>query len=324
MWRSSLAGWRRQHFIPRARRSASSRLGVSAFAAGGTVGLAIGPPAVVLLTANGGLGAAPWLMLPGLVLAVVLRRVLPAAPRPRRENAAAHPRLLRGQVAVLTAVAALAALASVTFVAAMPLWLTQHHGLDEHHALIGWTLAIFSIACASGGVVGSWLASRIDVRILVPAALVLSALPLGLALAAKPETVPFFAFVIAGGTLLNAPMPVLVVAAQQAAPHTPSSASGMVMGFASGVAGVMYFAVGALAEATTLSAGMVVGCLAVVPAAAVALLAICPTSTSLNRRLALGVPATCGCAATPADHVHDDAPLLPGQDALPALAVIRA
>jgi len=281
----------------------SRGLGVSAFAAGGTIGLAIGPLAVVLLTANGGLGAAPWLMVPGLALAIAVWRVVPATARSPRVDPASRAPMLRGPVAMLAAVATLASLASVTFISAMPLWLTQHHGLGDQSALIGWTLAAFSLACAGGGLVGSWLAGRVDVRVLVPTAFLLSAVPLCFALLAQPGRVAYFALVIAGGTLLNAPMPVLVVAAQKAAPNATAAASGMVMGFATGTAGVLYLAVGVLADATTLSFGFIVGLLGVVPASAVALWVICPTSAALNKRLAFGVPATCGCAATPASDV---------------------
>jgi hypothetical protein len=146
----------------------------------------------------------------------------------------------------------------------------------------------------------------VDVRVLVPTALLLSAVPLGLALVATPGTGAYFAFVIVGGMLLNAPGPVLVVAAQAAAPNAAAAASGMVMGFATGTAGVVYLGVGILADATTLSVGFVVGLLAVVPASAVALWALCPTSASLNQRLALRVPATCGCSATPTIDVPAD------------------
>jgi MFS transporter, FSR family, fosmidomycin resistance protein len=62
----------------------------------------------------------------------------------------------------------------------------------------------------------------------------------------------------------------LVVAAQDLAPKAIATASGLLMGFAGGVAGLLYIGIGWLQETVGLMVAMQVGFLAVVPAAVLA------------------------------------------------------
>ena len=59
-----------------------AQLAVSLFSAGGMLGLAVGPLAVLLIAAHAGIGFTPLLMVPGVVLGGVMWRFLPADPRP--------------------------------------------------------------------------------------------------------------------------------------------------------------------------------------------------------------------------------------------------
>jgi MFS transporter, FSR family, fosmidomycin resistance protein len=54
--------------------------------------------------------------------------------------------------------------------------------------------------------------------------------------------------VAAAGALVNAGLPLMVVAAQDLAPHAMGAASGLLMGFTWGTAGLLYVGIGALQE----------------------------------------------------------------------------
>ena len=80
----------------------------------------------------------------------------------------------------------------------------------------------------------------------------------------EPGGPAYFLMAGLGGALVNAGLPLKIVTAQELAPRAVPSASGMLMGFAMGVAGLVYVGVGALQEAVGLApaASLVNGTLA--------------------------------------------------------------
>lgn len=63
----------------------------------------------------------------------------------------------------------------------------------------------------------------------------------------------------------------MIVSAQALAPHSVAAASGMLMGLATGIAGVAYIAVGKLQELIGITDALSIAYLALVPGAALAL-----------------------------------------------------
>lgn len=63
----------------------------------------------------------------------------------------------------------------------------------------------------------------------------------------------------------------MILSAQDLAPGSGGAASGMVMGFAAGAAGVLYIGIGALQEAVGFTGALTLAYVALVPAALVAL-----------------------------------------------------
>ena len=98
-----------------------AELAVSVFSAGGMVGLAFGPLAVLLVAAHAGLGFSPLLMLPGVAFGALLWWALPEDPprvaTPRLRDA---PHLLRGPVGPLALAGTLAVVAVTTFGVGVP------------------------------------------------------------------------------------------------------------------------------------------------------------------------------------------------------------
>ncbi|TMR95738.1 MFS transporter [Nonomuraea basaltis] len=141
-------------------------LGVGLFTAGGMIGFALGPVLILSMVSAYGVAVTPWLMAPGILLAVLIFALLPDwephGHRPLRTLF--QLRLLRGPIGGLTVASSLASVAFVTFTSSLPLWLVREHGLATDDALIGWTLAAFSLAAGVGSVLGGMLAPRLGRR----------------------------------------------------------------------------------------------------------------------------------------------------------------
>lgn len=159
----------------------------------------------------------------------------------------------------------------------MPLWLVRVHGVAHDWVLIGWTLATFSRAAAVGGIVAGLFAAWVERRLLVAGTTLLAPLPLFALFQFEPGGPAYFVAAGLGGALVNASLPLKIVTAQELAPRAVASASGMLMGFAMGIAGLLYVGIGALQEAIGL-----------VPAASVAYAGLMPAAllafVTLSRR----------------------------------------
>ena len=245
-----------------------SGLMVSLFSAGGMIGFAIGPVVVLAVVGAVGLAGTAWLMLPGLLLAGVLWLAMPPDARADgQRHRLVDLGLLRGPVGALVVAGVLADLAFVTFLSAMPLWLVAEQGVAADAPLVGWTLSAFALAAGVGAIVSGVLASRVSRRALVTGSLSLSVIPLLVTLHVEAGSVASIATVTVAGALVYASFPLMILTAQDLAPDAVTTASGMLMGLATGVAGVLYIAVGALQELIGLTAAMSVAYLALVPAA---------------------------------------------------------
>lgn len=286
-------------------------LTVSVVNAGGTVGLALGPVAVLALLAAGGVQATMLLMVPGLVLGglvfLLVPRAAPAAA-PAHGARAGAPRLLdrqvlRGPVPLLSLAVILSSVASVTFTNAVPLWMVQEHGVARDSALLGWTLATYNLAAASGGVIGGLVAARVRPVVFVPGTMLAAVLPLFAVLAVEPGSPAFLIGVVLAGAAGFASLPVLIVTAQDLAPRAVATASAMVMGFATGAAGVLYVGVGWLQGVLGLVPAMRASYLLLVPAALLALTVLRRHATApVERARTLAAATRCTCAPCTCAH----------------------
>jgi FSR family fosmidomycin resistance protein-like MFS transporter len=259
--------------LARADGGHRASLAVSLFSAGGQVRFAFGPVVILLLVSSFGLGATPWLMVPGVLLGAALYLLLPPGePRTVRVTPKACVRcLMRGPVALLVVSGVLADLAFVTFASATPLWLARDQGVASDAAVIGWTLAAFSLGAAAGSVGAGLLSGRVSRPLLIAGSMLLAVVPLVGMLHLSVTGPAFFAAVVLAGVLVYANFPLMIVSAQELAPHAVATASGMLMGLSTGVAGVLYIGVGKLQEVLGLTTALTIGYLALIPAAFVAL-----------------------------------------------------
>ena len=258
--------------LMRQHGGALKELAVAAFSSAGTIGLAIGPVVILTVVRRFGLEASPLLMIPGVVLGLALAVALPRAktPGPHRRIAFLDPRLVWSPIGLLSLTGILRSLSFVTFNNAVPLWLVEAHGAAPDAAVISTTLAVFAVGAGVGGLGAGALAARYSRRRLTVGAMLLAAPAMLAVFVVTPGTLPFYGVVALGGVLANAAVPLLIVSAQDLAPGSMGAASGMLMGFTWGTAGVLYLGVGVLQEAIGLAPSMALAFTMLVPAAALA------------------------------------------------------
>jgi len=289
--------------IARAAAERNVALAVGLFSAGGTLGAALGPVLVLVAIATLGLGATPWLMLPGVMLGLLTFGLVPRQVRcaPGGCPRLVDLRLFAGPVGLLALVGILIDVAHVSFTSALPLWLVTARGVARNAALIGWTLAAFSFASAVSGIALGLLSTRFDRRLLAAGSLLLAPLPLFAIFRLEPGTLPYFLAVLLAGGLVNGSLPLLIVSAQDLAPGAVATASGMLMGFTMGVAGLLYIGIGHLQEIIGLAPALGLSYLVLIPAAALAFAVLTQhPGISEHRRptVAAATAIACRCADT--------------------------
>jgi FSR family fosmidomycin resistance protein-like MFS transporter len=227
--------------------------GMSYFSVGGNAGFALGPVFVAPLIALFGLGASPLLALPGLVVAVVLALQLPGlravAGAAAARTGAAHQPARWGPFSRLTGAAVSRTVAFFALQAFVPLYAIEQFGVSE--AAAGALLAVMLVAGAAGTLIGGRLADRLGRRgvmvwAMVPLALLLLALPhVGLA--------AFVVLLVGVGLAVDGPFSTTIVFGQELLPGRAGLASGITLGLAIGVGGLLATALGALADATSIT-----------------------------------------------------------------------
>ena len=244
---------------------------IGLFTAGGMTGAAVGPVVVLAVVASYSVEALAWLMVPGLLLAVIALRTLPdwephgiAVMRRLR-----GPELLTRRMVLLTASSVLANLGFLTFLSAAPLWLVHERQVSSDAALLGWVLAVVSVAAGVGALAGGSLAPRLGHRAVAVTSLLLSAVPL-IAFLHLPVGAPSLIAAALAGLLIYASQPLLVLAAQTSAPSAPAAAAGVVMGLGNAVAALLYIGSGWLQDAIGMTGAMSASFVLLVPAALLA------------------------------------------------------
>jgi FSR family fosmidomycin resistance protein-like MFS transporter len=276
-------------FHPEAARMAGragrgTARGMSYFSVGGNVGFAAGPLAVLLSVGAFGLGASPVLAIPGIVAGVVLVRALRAqraAAAATRHHAHEHSGRHEGAEpnadplpaaagaapaaaatqpehwGPFTRLAGAAVTRTVAFFALqafVPTYLIDQLGTSTTVAEIALTTML--AAGAVGTLVGSRCADRWGRRLV----LVWAMLPLTVLLALLPELGVAGCFVVLAGIgfLDDAPFATTVVIGQAYLPGRPGLASGITLGLAIGVGGLIAAGLGLLADATSVTTALLV------------------------------------------------------------------
>lgn len=254
-----------------ARAAGGDRKGlvVGIFSAGGTLGLAIGPLVIGVLIMTGALHYSPWLMLPGLALGAAIYLLVPPQPAASGGSRAPifDPTLLAGPVGALCLAGILRSISFVTVTNAAPLWLVHSRGAAADAPVVFWTLSTFSFAAGLGGIVAGALERRVSRNVLISGSMLAALVPLGLLFVVPVGGPLYYVCVALAGALVNGGLPLMVVAAQDLAPGSVGAASGLLMGFTWGTAGLLYIGIGALQEAIGIGPAMALSFLTLVPGA---------------------------------------------------------
>ncbi|HET8984914.1 MAG TPA: MFS transporter [Trueperaceae bacterium] len=267
-------------------RSAVSRnrgLAMGIFSAGGTFGMAMGPLVIGLFLINGWLHLTPWLMVPGILFGLLIYLLVPVQPR----DPAAHKGklfdadLFTGPVGRLCIAGVLRSISWTAIINGAPLWLVHARGLGPTSPTLFLTITIFTISGALGGILSGLVEHRFSRQVLVTGSMLAAVVPLVLMLVSTPGSALYYLCVALAGMLVNGGLPIMVVSAQDMAPHAIATVSGMMMGLTWGTAGVLYLGVGALQGAIGMNAAMAISVLPLLPGALIAYRVLGSSTTAL-------------------------------------------
>ncbi len=220
---------------------------MSVFSSSGTVGYALGPILIAAAVSVFGLEHSWYTMGWGVAMSALMYFYCPSLER--IERTADSPRLkdsLRAVWQPLTLLyfaVVLRSAVSVSVQTFLPFAL-QRGGLTDNER--SWVLAGFILFGGIGGFFGGALADRFGARRVTMAAMLL-ATPLMIA-AFSVHGLPSYLLLMAGGTMLNLPIPVSVVMAQRLVPGGASTVSALMMGFAWGAGALLAPLVGLLSD----------------------------------------------------------------------------
>jgi FSR family fosmidomycin resistance protein-like MFS transporter len=220
---------------------------MSIFSSAGTVGYALGPILIAAAVSMFGLEHSWYTMGWGVAMSALMFFYCPALERV--ERTAGAPRLkdsLRAVWQPLTLLyfaVVLRSAVSVSVQTFLPFAL-QSRGLTDNER--SWVLGGFILFGGIGGFFGGALADRLGARRVTMAAMLL-ATPL-LVAAFSMQGMPSHLLLMAGGTMLNLPIPISVVMAQRMVPGGASTVSALMMGFAWGAGALMAPLTGTLSD----------------------------------------------------------------------------
>jgi MFS transporter, FSR family, fosmidomycin resistance protein len=213
---------------------------MAVFISSGTLGYAVGPTYFSLVSERLGLDRTWWAAIPGVLIAVLMLMLLPAPPAHEKDRAPGFDwAALRGvwkPLSILYALVFLRSIVQITFAQFIPLYLHLERGYTV--SMADYTLSLYLVFGAVGGFAGGHLADRFG----GPRIITLSMI----------GSVPFLALfffahgwlsvagLLAGGLILLFTIPVNVVMAQELVPSQAGTVSALMMGFAWGMAGIVF------------------------------------------------------------------------------------
>jgi FSR family fosmidomycin resistance protein-like MFS transporter len=210
------------------------------FVSSGTLGYALGPTFFSLVAGRLGLGRIGWAAIPGLAISALTLALLRAPSDESRERRAGFDwRALSGvggPLATLYALVFIRSIIQITYAQFIPLYLHRERGYSVEAA--SFTLSMYLTFAALGGLIGGHLADRFGGPLVITISMI-GSVPF-LALFYLAHGWLSVAGLLAGGLILLFTIPVNVVMAQELAPSQAGTVSALMMGFAWGMAGIIF------------------------------------------------------------------------------------
>jgi len=210
------------------------------FISSGTLGFATGP--TYFSQVLGWLGVSGmWVAaLPGILVAAFLLVQLPAPPaRESHGRKGFDLKPLRAYwkpLTVLYAIVFIRSIVQIVYAQFLPLYLNLERGLEFAHA--NYVLTCYLAAGATGGFAGGHLADRFGGRAVTLVSMA-GSVPFMLAFYFL-EGLPAYICLAVGGLILFFTLPVNIVMAQALVPSQSGTISALMMGFAWGMAGIVF------------------------------------------------------------------------------------
>jgi len=212
---------------------------MAVFVCSGSLGLAMGPLFFSALTRGGTLAHTAWGALPGLattMLLLVLMRPPAGRPQPAAKFDWEPLRSVWKPMLVLYFLVVIRSIVQITFTQMLPLYLHTQRNYSLPAASL--CLALYLLGGAAGGMAGGTLADRFGGRRVIMISM-LGSTPL-LALFVFGHGALSVAGLFLGGAILLFTIPVNVVMAQDLVPAQAGTVSALMMGFAWGIAGLIF------------------------------------------------------------------------------------
>ena len=233
-------------------------MGTSIFLTGGNIGRALGPLALMYIPYRFGLDYLAWEMIPGLLMALFVPKVLrfekeldlTASTRgtpsdaPQQQEAfwvVAGPRML--PLIVLFIIAAFRTVTLTGLETFLSVHLDNQNYSDQARSLV---IALFIFAGSMGIMSSGWLITRVNTYVLLLVSL-LGAPPL-LYASLHTDGLSFLTLLFLGNVILTSSITVNIILAQMMLRGHESIASGLMMGAAWGVGGMLNKFVGDLGD----------------------------------------------------------------------------
>jgi FSR family fosmidomycin resistance protein-like MFS transporter len=218
-----------------------NRAGAMAFfISAGTLGFAVGPTYFSLISTHLGLGRTWWAAIPGILISVLMLGLIPGPPAPSRSHGGgiewAALRGVAGPLTTLFVLVFIRSIVHITYAQFIPLYLHLERGYAVSTA--DYTLSLYVVFGALGGLAGGHLADRFGGPLIIAVSMI--------------GSVPFLALfflahgwlsvvgLLAGGLILLFTLPVNLLMAQDLVPSQAGTVSALLMGFAWGMAGVVF------------------------------------------------------------------------------------
>jgi FSR family fosmidomycin resistance protein-like MFS transporter len=212
---------------------------MAVFISAGTLGMAVGPTYFSMLPAWWGLDNLHWAAIPGMLCSLLLWFTLGGTPAAAGGGEGIHLTALRSvwrPLFMLYLCVFIRSIVQVSYAQLLPLYLHRERGMPIGQA--SFTLSLYIAAGALGGVVGGRLADRIGGRRVIMISMIGSVPFLGgfFLTSGLVSTL----CLLAGGLVLLFTIPVNIVMAQELVPGQTGTVSALMMGFAWGLAGLIF------------------------------------------------------------------------------------
>ena len=246
---------------------------MSYYIAGGNIGFALAPLALVAFTAVYPLTSLPWLILPSILLAAILSQsklqqfsTIPAHSSSQRALRLGEV-LANRSVIKLNLAMGLRCWTHTSVSTFLPLLLI-HAGYSS--LLSGSLLTLFLVGCTAGGLAGGWLGKRCSHKSIIVGSLLLGLLPTWYFFTHAGTELLSLAALFFSGFFLLSPQPRSLVCANHLMPANAGMAAGMMLGLSFGLGSIGTAITAALADYIGLSTALLLTSLPLLLAASFA------------------------------------------------------